>query len=187
MMITSLSNPKIKEIRKLHDRKERRNSGLFYVEGLRLVIEVDQLGLLPHTVIIAPELLTSRQGWELADKWGRSGVTVLEVSESVFRSIAVRDDPAGLAAIMPQQWASLDLIHTSDADLWIALESIADPGNLGTILRTLDAVGGTGVILLGNCTAFPATAREMVDSWTPNSSASCALVSGSIAASPSRM
>mgnify|MGYP001013394678 CR=1 FL=1 len=152
MIITSTSNQRIKEIRKLHDRKGRRERGLFYVEGLRHVIEVDKLGLLPEMVVYAPELLTSQAGWTLIEKWGDVVPNFYEVSQEVFRSISVREDPQGISVVMRQSWESLDKLHPEGNDIWIALDSVADPGNLGTVFRTADAIGAKGVILLDQCT-----------------------------------
>jgi len=152
MMITSTSNSKIKDIRKLRDRKERRLQGVFYVEGLRHVMEVASLGLTPEIVIYSPDMLTSQNGWRLVNQWSDHSITMLEVSEEDFRSISVREDSPGIAVVMRQRWVSIDTIQPGTTDTWVALDSVADPGNLGTILRTGDATGTKGVILLDQCT-----------------------------------
>src|SRR5574338_201915 len=109
-LVTSAANPKIKQIRKLRERKERQASGLFFVEGLRIVAEAAQQGARFDTLLVAPELLTSQFGQELVDQLRRMNVPVLEVSASVFESVSLKEGPAGLAAVMHQQWASLDSI-----------------------------------------------------------------------------
>lgn len=150
--ISSTANPRIKQIRKLRERKERQQSGLFYAEGLRIVIEAAQQGASILTVITAPELLTSQAGKQVVGEMGHRNVEILEVGEEVFKSLALKDDPQGIAAVIRQAWLAIDQVRLSAKDLWIALDSVADPGNLGTILRTLDAVGGSGVILLDQST-----------------------------------
>lgn len=149
MQITSSANPKIKEIRKLRERKARQESGLFYVEGLRHVMEASQQQAGIETLVVAPELLTSAVGREFAAAQARQGVPVLEVSAEVFAGLALKEGPVGLAAVVRQRWWGAEAVQ---GGLWAALDAVADPGNLGTILRTLDAVGGEGVILLDHST-----------------------------------
>ena len=148
--ITSLSNPKIKSIRKLKDRKEREQAGLFWIEGLRIVAEAIQTGADLETLVIAPELLTSAFGQELAQGQKERGVEVLEVSQEVFHSFSLKEGPQGIAGLVHQRWEPLESLQP-EGD-WVALDSIADPGNLGTILRTNDAVSGAGLILLEHST-----------------------------------
>ncbi|HWR65964.1 MAG TPA: RNA methyltransferase [Bellilinea sp.] len=151
-MITSTANPTIKFIRKLADRKERLQTGLFFVEGLRIVGEALQKGWEVEILVVAPELLTSLFGQQLVaeyvDKHGR----VDEVSADVFRSLSLKDGPQGIGAVVRQRWATLDDVHLRAGDTWIALDSVQDPGNLGTILRTSDSAGCRGVILLDQST-----------------------------------
>lgn len=151
-LITSSANPRVKAIRKLRERKERQASGLFYVEGLRIVAEAARQGAILDTLIVAPELLDSAFARELAGDIAGRGVPLLEVSAAVFASFSLKEGPAGLAAVVRQQWAGLEQVEPDPVRTWVALDSIADPGNLGTILRTHDAVAGRGVILLDHTT-----------------------------------
>ena len=82
----------------------------------------------------------------------RRGVDVLEVSEDVFLRLSLKEGPQGLAAVVRQRWERLDVVTPAPGSPWVALDSVADPGNLGTILRTNDAAGGAGIILLGQST-----------------------------------
>ena len=152
MIITSSANPQIKNIRKLRERKERQASGLFYVEGLRIVGEAVSQGAKIQTLVSAPELLSSDYGRDLLAKAVDAGLPVLEVSAGVFASLALKDGPQGLAAVIHQDYCNLNQVVLNRGDLWVALDSVADPGNLGTIMRTLDSVGGKGVILLDQST-----------------------------------
>jgi len=151
-MITSGANERIKAIRKLRERKERQSSQQSYVEGLRLVIEAVQLKADIETIIVAPELLTSEIGLKVVAQAKTMNCEILETSAQVFRSIALKDGPQGIAAVVKQRWVDLETVHLNPGDLWVALVEVADPGNLGTILRTLDSVGGKGVILLDRAT-----------------------------------
>ncbi len=150
--ITSSANLRIKQIRKLRERKERQQSGLFYAEGLRIVIEAAHQGAPIQTVIIAPGLLTSPVGQKTVRELRQKGVEILEVGDDVFKSMAAKDDPQGIAAVISQQWMELEQVQVGPGHLWVGLDSVADPGNLGTILRTMDAVGGQGIILLDQST-----------------------------------
>lgn len=156
-MITSAANERVKNIRKLHERKARQESGLFYVEGLRIIAEAAELGVPLDTLVVAPELLKNSFGQQLVAEQSQKGISVLEVSAEVFQRLSLKEGPQGLAAIVRQQWFNLDDVHPEpgtplSSGTWVALDSVADPGNLGTILRTHDAVGGKGVILLDQST-----------------------------------
>jgi TrmH family RNA methyltransferase len=149
--ITSLSNPLIKEIRKLRNKKERDSSGTFFVEGIRAVGEALRTQQKIETIVYCPELLESDFGNHLVSEMSNDFEGLIEVPSDVFESFSLKEGPQGLAAVVRQAWSSLDDV-TRDRGVWMALESIQDPGNLGTILRSLDAAGGKGVILLGQST-----------------------------------
>ncbi|HEY9077351.1 MAG TPA: RNA methyltransferase [Anaerolineaceae bacterium] len=151
-MITSPANPRIKWIRKLRERKEREAEGVFFAEGLRIVLEASQEGADIDFLVISRELLRSNHGLALVSKLEGNGVPILEVDAAVFRLISQKDGPQGIGAVIRQKWESLEKVTCAPGDLWIALDSIQDPGNLGTILRTGDAVGTKGVILLDQST-----------------------------------
>ena len=151
-MITSTQNEKIKNIRKLRGRKERDQSGLFFAEGIRIVTEAVQLGTNLEAIIFSPELLTSTLGRQIIDNADDRCITVLEVDKKVFKSISSKESPQGIAAVIHQQWQHLDTINSKDSDLWVAIDSVQDPGNLGTVIRTNEAVGGRGLILLDHST-----------------------------------
>ena len=151
-VITSTSNPHIKMIRKLKDRKYRVESGLFFLEGVRIVIEALAAGEWIEQLIVSRELIGSAKAVEVVEDAESRGVRILEVSKEVFESISGKDGPQGLAAVARQKWTDLDGGTKLSDGIWIALYQVADPGNLGTILRTLDGMGGTGVILLDHCT-----------------------------------
>lgn len=150
--ITSTANPKVKALRKLRDRKERAQSGLFTIEGLRIVGEALQQGAEVDTLVAAPELLNSEFGEDLLREAAGRGVPVMEVGAAVFESFSLKEGPQGIAAVVRQRWTPLEDITPAAGDLWVALDAVADPGNLGTILRTADATGARGVILLDHST-----------------------------------
>jgi TrmH family RNA methyltransferase len=151
-MITSTANERVKWLRKLQERKARQESSLFYIEGLRIVTEAVRQGAQIETLVVAPELLRSDFAQQLVHEQQSAGMPVLELSADVFRRVALKDGPQGLAAVVRQRWVNLADVHVSAGHTWVALDAVADPGNLGTILRTHDAVGGQGVILLDQST-----------------------------------
>ncbi|MCY3772561.1 MAG: RNA methyltransferase [Gemmatimonadetes bacterium] len=161
MILTSVQNPRIKAIRALSQRKKRQETGLFFAEGIRLAGEAVQTGAEIETLVVAPELLRSDFGRDTVRCAREDGVEILEVSADVFRSLSGKDGPAGIGVVVRQKWTALDdagvgrVDSTANGSLgWVILEDVGSPGNLGSILRTCDAVGAAGVILLGT-TADP--------------------------------
>ncbi|MBC8074625.1 MAG: RNA methyltransferase [Chloroflexales bacterium] len=148
-VITSPANPAVKQIRALRERKERDRSGLCFIEGIRLVAEAVQLGAPVQQLVVAPELLSSDFAHEMVQSQRAAGVGVMEVGGAVFESLSRKEGPQGLGAVVRQQWLPLDAARADVGLCWVALDAVADPGNLGTILRTCDAVGAAGAILLG--------------------------------------
>jgi TrmH family RNA methyltransferase len=147
-MITSRNNPTVKQVRALRNRKTREVTGLFFAEGIRIVGEAVALNAEVETCVVAPELLSSPYGRELVQLLGRR-VPVLDVSGDVFQSLSTKEGPQGIGAVVRQRWHPLDALDPAGDFCWVALESTQDPGNVGTIMRTSDAVGGAGIILLG--------------------------------------
>jgi RNA methyltransferase, TrmH family len=148
-MITSSANPMIKAIRGLRQRKEREASGRCFVEGIRLVAEAAHGGVIER-LLVAPELLRSDFARELIAAQSALGTPVSEVSATVFAGLAQKDGPQGLAAVARQHWQPLESLSMERTPGWVALVEPADPGNLGTILRSIDAVGAAGLIIVGS-------------------------------------
>ena len=152
--ITSLQNERIKAIRALEMRKVRRETGLFVAEGASVIVSAREHRIAPDTLIVrragdeAPTDITEELiAWALGE-----GAEVLDVSTPVMEKLAAKDNPQTLLAVYRQRWAALrDPATITVEQTWLALEGIRDPGNLGTILRTAEAVGVAGIILAGNC------------------------------------
>jgi RNA methyltransferase, TrmH family len=148
--ITSLANPIVKEIRGLALAKNRKASRLFVAEGLKLVADaVDAdwtIRRLVHSARVGNEKLVER----LAATTRARGGEVVAVSEAVLAKIARRDNPQAVLGVFAQRLTAPADIRPGDDAVYVALEAVRDPGNLGTIIRTADAVGAAGVILVGD-------------------------------------
>jgi RNA methyltransferase, TrmH family len=150
--VTSLANPIIKDIKALSQKKSRDESRTFLAEGLKLVIDALDRGWTIRTLVYAKAGKGKPLVEKVAARTVAAGGLVLEVSEKVMSSITRRDNPQMVAAVFEQRWTSLKDVRPQDSETWIALDRVRDPGNLGTIIRTADAAGASGVILVGDCT-----------------------------------
>ena len=99
MLISSRTNPTIKQIRSLRERKEREHSGQFFIEGIRLVIEAAQQGADIQMLIIAPDLLKSDVARQMVDEQRQKGTQVLEVTPDVFSTLSQKEGPQGIGAV----------------------------------------------------------------------------------------
>lgn len=149
-MITNPAADTIKRIKALRQRKERTASGHYWIEGIRIVGEAAQLNAPIQQLVVAPDLLTSGFARELVDSLAARRIPVVEVSTKVFESLSDKEGPQGIGAVLKQTWSTLSTITPAQTDLWIALDSAQDPGNIGTILRTGDATAAQGLILVGD-------------------------------------
>jgi TrmH family RNA methyltransferase len=150
--VTSLSNPLVKDIRALALKKFRDQQGAFMAEGLKLVIDALDQGWTIRSLVFAKAGLGNASVERAAARTVAAGGTVLEVSEKVLGAITRRDNPQMVVGVFAQRLAPLASIRPSGDDVWVALDRVRDPGNLGTIIRTADAVGAKGIILVGDCT-----------------------------------
>ncbi len=150
--VTSLANPIIKDIKALSQKKSRDESRTFLAEGLKLVIDALDRGWTIRTLVYAKAGKGKPLVEKVAARTVAAGGLVLEVSEKVMSSITRRDNPQMVAAVFEQRWTPLKDIQPKGSETWIALDRVRDPGNLGTIVRTADAAGASGVILVGDCT-----------------------------------
>ena len=151
-LITSLTNPTVKAVRGLHMRKEREESGLFLAEGLKIVIEAIDLGHAPHILMYGPDAAAHPLLQRAVQTTRAADGEVIEVNREVLEKVSRRDNPQAVVAVFRQAYTPLADIRPDDAPCWVALQAVRDPGNLGTIVRTADAAGCGGVILVGDCT-----------------------------------
>lgn len=150
-LITGLSNPTIKYLRSLRDKKHRRREERFLAEGLRLLTDARETGHLPEMLVMAegrdphPLLDTLIKAVEAANG------DVIEVSEAALSKITGKDNPQAVCGVFAEFDTGLERIDRSSAPLILVAQAMRDPGNLGTMLRTADAVGAGGLILVDDC------------------------------------
>jgi len=149
-IITSLTNDRVKAIRALEMRKVRKETGLFVAEGASLLVTARDNGFVPETLVYQAGTAASGITSGLVTHALNSGAEVLEVSAAVLSKLASKDNPQTLLGVFRQRFADPPIPKkVGNIETWLALEEVRDPGNLGTIIRTADAVGCCGVILVG--------------------------------------
>jgi TrmH family RNA methyltransferase len=153
--ITSLTNPTVKDIRALSMKKTRDETGQFLGEGLKLVTDALEERWPVDTIAFAPAVREQPAVARAAATVRARGGEVLEVSEAVLAKITRRDNPQMVVGVFRQRLTPLAEVKVGPAEVYVALEQVRDPGNLGTIIRTVDSVGAKGVILVGEtCDPF---------------------------------
>jgi TrmH family RNA methyltransferase len=145
-------DPQIRLIQRLRTREERDRTGLFYVEGIRFVARAVQHRARIEHLVVCRELLTHPYAQRLVQQQKQRGIPLLEVSRQVMEGLSQVEDSQGLGAVVRQRWQRLASVKPRGELGWVMVETIRSTGNLGTILRASDAVGGAGLILLGEST-----------------------------------
>lgn len=175
-LVTSLSNPLVKLARSLRQKKARLETGLFLVEGIHHVGEAVEAGWDFHSLLYAPDLLASGFARDLIARLEKKGVRAQPVSAAVMDSLSEKDNPIGLVALVSQQARTLAGLPATGLSSAVALVSPQDPGNLGSILRTMDAAGAEALFLLdgGVDVYHPSAVRASMGAlfWIPIISAS---------------
>jgi TrmH family RNA methyltransferase len=149
--ITGFSNPTVKLLRSLRDKKARRAEGLFLAEGLRILTEARDSGRLPEIVAFSAEGAKHPLAAEIIAATEAAGGDAIETTADILSKMSGKDNPQMLLGAYRQPETSLESIDRAKAPLWIVAQALRDPGNIGTILRTGDAVGAGGLILIDDC------------------------------------
>ncbi|HEU4705462.1 MAG TPA: RNA methyltransferase [Sphingomicrobium sp.] len=149
--ITSFSNATVKRLRSLRDKKARRSEGLFLAEGLRIIAEARDSGRLPEIIACSAAGAQHPLAAEIVAETEAAGGEAIETSADILAKMSGKDNPQMLLAAYRQPDTALERIDRSAAPLWIAAQALRDPGNIGTILRTGDAAGAGGLILIDDC------------------------------------
>jgi TrmH family RNA methyltransferase len=152
-VITSAANPLVKRIRALADRRSRRREGAFVVMGVQPVWRAIEADWRVDTLVVVPEVLPDSAA-EMVARQSALGVPVARLSAELAGRLTERDRPPGLLAVVRTRTTMLEELRVDADAVFAALHTVGNPGNLGTIVRTVDAVGAAGVILIGD-TADP--------------------------------
>jgi RNA methyltransferase, TrmH family len=151
-LISSAANPVVKRVRQLGDRKHRRREGAFVVEGIQPVWQAVEAGAEIEILVVAPGLLGDSPAARMVADQEQAGVRVARVTSDLFARVSSRDGPSGLAAIVRAQVPGLARLAVTPDSVFAALHEVGNPGNLGTIIRTANAAGAAGVVLVGPAT-----------------------------------
>src|SRR5918998_6151826 len=170
--ITAFSNPLVKDVRALRDKKGRRRQGMFIAEGLRILTEAREAGRLPAILFYAEGTRHPLLDTLAAEVEAAHG-DVIETNADILHKLSGKENPQTVLGVYRAFDTSLDAIDRSTAPLWIVAQALRDPGNLGTILRTGDAAGAGGLILIDDCAdpfSVEAVRAAMGAVFTPASS-----------------
>ncbi|MDQ3077940.1 MAG: RNA methyltransferase [Pseudomonadota bacterium] len=146
--ITSFSNDTVKQLRSLRDKKARRGSGLFLAEGLRILAEARDSGRLPEIIAYSAAGGAHPLAAEIIAATEAAGGDVIETSPDILSKMSGKDNPQAILGAYRQPAIHLAALDRSASPLWLVAQCLRDPGNIGTILRTGDATGAGGLILI---------------------------------------
>jgi RNA methyltransferase, TrmH family len=149
--VTAFSNSTVKRLRSLRDKKGRRAERMFLAEGLRIITEARDSGRLPKIIVFSTEGWKHPLAAEIIAATETAGGEAIETTPDILAKMSGKDNPQMLLGAYRQPDTSLERIHRSSSPIWIAAQALRDPGNIGTILRTGDAVGAGGLILIDDC------------------------------------
>ena len=149
--IHSFANDTVKRIRGLRDKKERKAEGKFLAEGLRILAEARMSGILPMVIAYSPAGGVHPLAAEIIAEAEAGGADVIETSPDILAKMSGKDNPQAILGVYQQSTTELAAIDRGFAPLWLVAQALRDPGNIGTMLRTGDAVGAGGLILVDDC------------------------------------
>lgn len=149
--ITSPANPVFKSLKSLTEKKGRKTEGLFLAEGLRVCTEALETGHVPKYLIFAADAEGHPLTQALIAATEAAGHMAIRSTRDLLHRLTGKDNPGAVAAAYAIPDTSLARIDRHSARVWVVAENLRDPGNLGTILRTCDATGAGGLILIDQC------------------------------------
>ena len=150
--ITGFSNPLLKEIRSLREKKHRKRAGKFLAEGLRIMTEAREAGFLPEMLFRVKDREVHALEIALESDVLAAGGDVVETSADIMSKLSGKDNAQAVVGVYRDHGTGLTDIDRSSAPIWLVAQAMRDPGNLGTMMRTGDAVGAGGLILIDDCT-----------------------------------
>lgn len=149
--ISGHSNPLVKRLRSLREKKHRKREGLFLAEGLRILTEARDMGVLPEILVLSDAARPHPLAEELIAATAAAGGDVVRTSAEILSKISGKDNAQALVGVYRDRPVPLEKLDRAAAPIWFVAQAMRDPGNLGTLLRIGDAVGAGGVILVDDC------------------------------------
>lgn len=164
-----ISNPgdsRFLTLRWLQTPQGRSQTGLYVIEGIRHLARAVEHHVPIESVFLDPSVLSNPFGQKLARRLRKRGIPGIRLSPQLYRDLTLAAEPQGIGAVLCQQWTPPSNIRVEPNSLWVAVESIESPGNLGTIIRTSEAAGSSGIFVLSpDCDPYdPATVRATMGS-----------------------
>ena len=156
-LIQDIHDPRFLFLRSLQHPHGRLGTGLFLIEGIRHVARAVEHRFPIHSFFVDPSQLSNPFGRRLAQKLQRMGVPGLKLLPRIYRQLTLAAEPQGIGAVVKQQWKPLAAVQPGADSLWLAIEALDSPGNFGTIIRTAEATGISGIFVIG----------AGVDPWDP--------------------
>jgi TrmH family RNA methyltransferase len=156
-LVAHSRDPRFLNLRTLQTPQGRSRTGLYLIEGVRHLARAVECQAPIESVFVDPSVLSNRFGQKLLHKLRQSGIPVIQLTPPIYRELTRALEPQGIGAVVRQRWIPLAQARPSRTSFWLAVEAIDSPGNLGTIIRTGEAAGVSGIFLLGSST----------DPWDP--------------------
>ncbi len=150
-VITSFSNPLVKRVQALRDKRHRREEGLFLAEGLRILTEALETGRIPRILFFAAASAGHPLVRALIEAVEGDFGEAIETTPDILSKLSGKDNPQAVVGVFDTFETTLDMLDRTASPIWLVAERLRDPGNLGTILRTGDAVGAGALILVDEC------------------------------------
>jgi RNA methyltransferase, TrmH family len=136
-------------LRSLRAPEGRSRAGLYLIEGIRHVAQAVEHQAPIQSIFYEPSTLSNQFGQKLTKWLLRSGILGTRLSPQLYCQLTLALEPQGIGAIVRQHWTRLSDVRVARNSLWLGVESIDSPGNLGTIIRTAEATGVAGVLIVG--------------------------------------
>lgn len=150
--ITGFSNPLIKRVRSLREKKHRKREKKFIAEGLRILTEALDAGYVPDMIFLEQGQEEHPLAAQLCDAVNNHGGDIIETSREIISKLTGKENAQMVVGVFDDIDIELSAVDRGAANIWMAVQDMRDPGNLGTMMRTCDAVGGGGIFLIDDCT-----------------------------------
>src|SRR6266536_3631176 len=147
-IVSNAHDPRFLTLHSLQTPQGRSRTGRYIIEGIRHLARAVEHNAPIESVFLDPSVLCNPFGQKLAHRLRKRGIPSIRLSQQLYRDLTLATEPQGIGAVLRQQWTPLSSLRVEPKSLWLAVESIESPGNLGTIIRTAEAAGSSGILVL---------------------------------------